>query len=199
MFICLSLPINIGKEDYIVKYLKRYEIDGRATRINNTDLPNWWVLQQHFAYPPFNEFFDTDKLIEYYSEFVDGGIYQLEINIIDDIWLPVGLISWHPMIEGAHPVNFTNIEKVAYISDSITYKSYQNKGIQTKLFDYAFGQMRMQNYKTVYLRTSPNSNMCKLAVKLGFKQVNGVFQKVRTMRVSGYEEEDTRIFFSRNL
>ena len=182
-----------------MKNLKRYEIDGRATRINNTSLSDWWTLQQHFAYPPFNEFFDTDKLIEYYKEFIEGGIYQLEINIINDIWLPVGLISWHPMVEGAHPVKFTKDEKVAYISDSITYKAYRSKGIQTKLFEYTFEIMKAQNFTTVYLRTSPSSNMCQLAIKLGFKQVNNVFQMVRSMRVGGHVEEDNRIFFSKIL
>ena len=182
-----------------MKDLERYEIDGRATRINNTDISDWWNLQQHFAYPPFNEFFDTDKLIEYYAEFSEGGIYQLEINIVNDIWLPVGLISWHPMVEGVHPVKFSKEEKVAYISDSITYKAYQNKGVQRHLFQCTFEEMKKQNYTTVYLRTSPNSNMCKLALKLGFIQIKDAFQKVRSMRVGGCIGEDDRIFFCKSL
>lgn len=179
--------------------LERYEIDGRKTRISDTNLSDWWMLQQHFAYPPFNEFFDTDKLIEYYYEFIDGGIYQLEINILDDIWLPAGLVSWHPMVADTHPISFAKDEKVAYISDSITCKAYQNKGIQTRLFEYTFERMKSQKFTIVYLRTSPDSNMCKLATKLGFTQIEGAYQKVKSMRVGGHIGEDNRIFFSRYL
>ena len=39
----------------------------------------------------------------------------------------------------------------------------------------------------------------KSAIKIGFKQVDDFFQKVRTMRVSSCEEEDTKYFFSKNL
>lgn len=182
-----------------MKERERYELDGRETRIGNTNISDWWILQQHFAYPPFNEFFDTDKLIEYYSEFIDGGIYQLELNILDETWLPVGMISWHPMIEGNHPVKFDKEEKVAYISDSITCRAYQNKGIQRKLFEYTFEKMIAQGFSRVYLRTSPNSNMCKLAIKLGFKQIDNTFQFVESMRVGGCVDVDMRIFFSKCL
>lgn len=178
--------------------LERYKIDGRATRINDTDFSSWWILQQHFAYPPFNEFFDTDKLIEYYDEFVDGGIHQLEINVKDNIWLPVALISWHPMEKRAHPIDFAE-EKVAYISDSITCIAYQNKGVQTKLFEYTFEEMKRQGYDAVYLRTSPSSNMCKLALKLGFSQIDNTFQEVSSMRVGGIIEKDIRIFFYKKI
>lgn len=182
-----------------MKVLANYTIDNRMARIADTDLANWWVLQQLFAYPPFDEFFDTDKLIEYYSEFSDGGIYQLELNVSKDIWLPVGLLSWHPMCSQVHPVNFGENERVAYISDSITYKAYQNKGVQSILFDYTLNEMKRQNYTIAYLRTNPQSNMCFLAKKMGFEQIPDISQKVSSMRVGSVLKTDERIFFRRCL
>lgn len=114
-----------------MKMLKDFNLDGRLTRIKETTLATWWILQQFFAYPPFNEFFDTSKLIDYYNEFSNGGINHMEIEIQNGIWVPVALMSWHPMIVGDHPVNFHEDERVAYISDSITCLGYQKRRSKT--------------------------------------------------------------------
>lgn len=181
-----------------MKECRDYRLDGRKTRIRDTNFMNWWILQQLFTYLPFEEFFDTDKLISYYEEFKTGGIYQLELNIKNDIWVPIGLISWRAIIIGEHPLNYLSAN-TAYISDSITYRGYQNKGVQRKLFNYAFDKMREAGFTMVYLRTSSNSNMCKLAEKLGFVQDSKARQKVTTMRVGGHERTDERIFFVKVL
>lgn len=182
-----------------MKILENYTLDGRATRIVKTDFKNWWILQQFFAYPPFNEFFDTDKLTEYFEEFSNGGINHLEIEIAQDVWAPVALLSWHPMVPSAHPVNFANPDTVAYISDVITCLGYQNKGVQKHLMQYTFEEMKKYGFKSVYLRTSYSSLMYYLAPKVGFEQIPGVKQEVESMRVGGSLGTDERIFFYRQL
>lgn len=179
--------------------LKDFTLDGCPTRIKKTNMKNWWILQQFFAYPPFNEFFDTQKLTEYFAEFIDGGINHLEINIAKGIWVPVALLSWHPMVKGDHPVTFPKEYRVAYISDSITCLGYQRKGIQKHLFNYTLNQMKRRGYTAVYLRTSPSSSMYYLAKQLGFEQIPNTYQVVTSMRVGGILGEDERIFFSRLL
>ena len=99
-----------------------------------------------FRYPPFNEFFDTDKLIGYFNEFANGGINHMEIEIQKGMWVPVALMSWHPMVEGDHPVHFPDPKRVAYISDSITCLGYQKKGVQKQLFAYTLEDMKNRNF-----------------------------------------------------
>lgn len=179
--------------------LENFSLDGRQTRIVPTDLKNWWILQQFFAYPPFDEFFDTDKLIEYFNEFVDGGINQLEIEIVPDVWVPVAMLSWHPMVPKAHPVSFPATDSVAYISDVITCLGYQKKGVQKQMMAYTFEEMRKRGFSTVYLRTSYLSSMYYLAPKMGLEQISNITQEVESMRVGGILRTDRRIFFSRQL
>lgn len=182
-----------------MKFLKDFTLDGRLTRIKETTLATWWILQQFFAYPPFNEFFDTSKLIDYFNEFSNGGINHLEIEIQDGIWCPVALMSWHPMVIGDHPINFQKDERVAYISDSITCLGYQKKGIQKQLFSYTLSEMKRKHFTSVYLRTSRQSSMYYLASKMGFEQLSNVTQTVTSMRVGGVVGSDERIFFYRSL
>ena len=179
----------------MMKKLENFTLDGCVTRIKETTLATWWMLQQFFAYPPFNEFFDTSKLIDYFGEFVNGGINHMEIEIQNGIWVPVALMSWHPMVVGDHPLHFSNPESVAYISDSITCLGYQKKGVQKQLFDYTLKEMKKRKFTLVYLRTSRQSSMYYLAKKMGFVQVPDVTQNVTSMRVGGIIGSDERIFF----
>jgi len=183
----------------MMKKLKNFTLDGCITRINETDLATWWMLQQFFAYPPFNEFFDTDKLIDYFNEFANGGINHMEIEIQKGMWVPVALMSWHPMVEGDHPVHFPDPKRVAYISDSITCLGYQKKGVQKQLFAYTLEDMKNRNFSSVYLRTSRQSSMYYLARKMGFEQISDITQTVSSMRVGGVVGSDERIFFYRSL
>lgn len=194
------LPMNYNIERSIMmKKLKNFTLDGRATRIKETSLSTWWILQQFFAYPPFNEFFDTSKLIDYFGEFANGGINHMEIEIQDGMWVPLALMSWHPMVVGDHPVQFQHPERVAYISDSITCLGYQKKGVQKQLFSYTLSEMKKRGFTFVYLRTSRQSSMYYLAKKMGFVQVPNVTQVVNSMRVGGIIGSDERIFFYRPL
>ena len=184
--------------------LEDYLLDGRQVRIGEATFKDWWLLQQRFAGGPFYEFFDTDKLLEYYDEFKDGKVYKLEIiceqKMSDgDNGLPVALLSWPPMELGAHPVEFPQNVKLAYISDAGTFEGYERKGAQKRLFTHAMEEMRQMGYDVVYLRSSFDSTLPYLLRSLGFTQIEGASQKVTSMRVGGAMKSDDRVFFYRKL
>ena len=77
----------------------------------------------------------------------------------------------------------------------------KNKYWNSKYVKYAIielsGIIQRLFFANSSLRRSMTVSSVKSAIKIGFKQVDDFFQKVRTMRVSSCEEEDTKYFFLR--
>lgn len=169
------------------------KVSGRNASISKASLKEWLPLQEWFSTDPFYEVLSLDDILDYYDEFADGGIYCVNIEYNEQDSYPVSLISWKGAKETEHPIEFEDISKVSYISDSMTIPSYRKRGLQANLMLYALKEMKKRRYETVYLRTVEDSEMNTLAKKAGMnlclKDGEVINQITKTPRSINYIKE----------
>lgn len=172
----------------------------RIEQITPIRIEDFIKLYKVFRNAPYYEDW-TDELIieEYNSLLTDGyvyGCYLEEDNC-------VGLITFRPMhLEDLHPVHYEHPEKVAYLADITVLPEYRGQGIGTCLMQYALDVLKEEGFEKVYMKTLEvgKSMSYGIAVKLGFKLLDGVTSIDRMKRViKERNEEDVKIFLDREL
>ncbi len=152
-----------------------------------------------FRNPPYYEAWTDNMIREEYEDLLsDGHVcgYYIDTKC-------VGLITFRPMrLKDLHPVHYEHPEKVAYLADIAVLPEYRGKGIGTQLMQYALDELKREGFQKVYMKTLVvgKSMSYGIAVKLGFKLLEGVTSIDKMERVSNEkEEEDVKIYLDREL
>ena len=150
-----------------------------------------------FRNEPYNELWPDDEIEEEFESLNSRGtIYGAYIDK-----KCVGIITFYDIIKGEHPISYSNDLKVAYFSDIAVLDNYRKKGIATKLLKLMIEECRNNSYDIIYMRTmqKDKSMSYHMAVKNGFKVLEGITEDKMMERTNGQTMSDNRIFLELRL
>ena len=148
-------------------------------------------------FPFFEKWTQEEVRLEFDNNLATGHIFGY---YEDDIC--VGFISMREQHPHEHPIHYGHESKVLYISDLAVLPNYRNRGIGTKLFEYALTIAKSEGYDFAYLRVNEKNPMgLEIFKKYGFKKEYDICEIVSRphTRISIKNPEEFRIFMSKKL
>ena len=169
----------------------------KGTIRSNVNFEDFAKVFKSFESFPFFEMWTQEDLISEYEFFQNCGIifgfYTEDNNCI-------GILTLNPYIPRKHPVNYSCVDKVMYLSDVATLSEYRHHGVGTRLFHYAIRYSRLMGYHYIYLRTNEKNSMSySIAKKCGFDRISDIIEEVEHLRIDGTIAKDSRIFMEKKL
>ena len=152
------------------------------------------VFKVFEGFPFFENWSQEDIRQEYNTNSTNGQIFGYYEN--DSC---VGFISMRPQRPNEHPVHYGHESRVMYISDLAVLPNYRNRGIATKLLEYAIQFAISENYQYIYTRLNDNNSMAyDIIKKKGFHKDYDFCEIVKHSH-HGRNSEEFRIFMYKKL
>ena len=154
-------------------------------------------VYQVFSRAPYFEKYTEEELEEIFREYQEKGYVYGAFKGEKCI----GLVALERGLKKEHPVEFEAGKKVMYFADLAVLDEYRNTGLGTQLMAFAAMQTKALGYEKAYMRTlEPGKSMSYgIARKIGFEQIQGVYQNVERERMDGNMEAMKNIFLELDL
>lgn len=153
-------------------------------------------VYQVFSGPPYNEKYTEEELEEIFKAYKDKGYIFGAYNGEDCI----GIVALEDGVQEGQPVNFES-GKTMYLADIAVLDTYRKVGIGSQLMLYAVMQSKILGYQRLYMRTleADKSMSYGIARKIGFSQIQGVYQAIERERTDGSVTSVQNIFLEIDL
>ena len=150
-----------------------------------------------FGEKPYEEKYTEEDFREIYEEYKElGTIYGA---YVDDRC--VGLIAILRGKRNGQPVEFESEEGLSYLADIAVLREYRVAGLGTKLLIDALFRAKEDGFNKMYMRTLERGESMSygIAKKVGFEQIEDVYQMVETENIRGEKQVKKNIFLSIDL
>lgn len=171
-------------------------MENKKGKIKEVDkLTDFESVYQVFTEEPYNEKYTKEELQEIFEEYREEG-YMYGVYDKDKC---LGLIALKDGVEEEHPVEFEE-ERIMYLADIAVLDEYRRTGLGTELMIYGALQSKSLGYQKLYMRTLREKSMSKgIAGKIGFNQIQDVYQIVERERTDGNVTGIENIFLELDL
>ena len=149
-----------------------------------------------FMEKPYEEKYTEEEMDEIYEEYKAAG--KVFGAYVDDRC--VGLIAILRGKRESQPVEF-DTDNIAYLADIAVLKEYRAAGLGSKLMIAGLFKAKEEGFDKMYMRTlvKGESMSYGIACKVGFEEIDGVYQMVETENVRGERQVKKNIFLDIDL
>ena len=166
-------------------------------KINNLEsLEDFKNVYRVFSEPPYNEEYTDEEIADIFNEYKENGYIYGAYNGDECM----GIVVIERGVKESQPVSFED-DKIMYLADVAVLDKYRRSGLGSQLMLYAVLQSKALGYNKLYMRTleKDKSMSYRIAKKIGFSQIQGVYQDVERERTNGAMETMKNIFLDIDL
>lgn len=161
----------------------------------NVSYEDFKNIYKVFGEKPYEEKYTEEDFKEIYEEYLKKG--KIYGAYVDERL--VGIIAITYGAKKGQPVNYEGKE-VVYLSDVAVDSEYRKQGLGTKLMAYVVAEGKIEGKNVIYMRTLKEGSMsASIAKKIGFTQIEGVYQEVETESIYGTKQIKNNMFLELDL